>query len=38
MSKPPRSRSNIARLLDKVSALPSARRAYAREGVTDEIC
>jgi glutathione S-transferase len=38
MSKPPRSRPNIARLLDKVSALPSVRSAYAREGVTDEIC
>ena len=38
MSNPPRSRPNIARLLDKVSALPSVRRAYEREGVTDEIC
>jgi glutathione S-transferase len=38
MTKPPRSRPNIAKLLDKVSALPSVRRAYAREGITDEIC
>jgi glutathione S-transferase len=38
MTSPPRSRPNIARLLDKVSALPSVRRAYEREGVTEEIC
>jgi glutathione S-transferase len=38
MSNPPRSRPSIARLLDKVTALPSVRRAYEREGVTDEIC
>jgi glutathione S-transferase len=38
MSKPPRSRPSIAKLLDKVTALPSVRRAYAREGITDEIC
>jgi glutathione S-transferase len=38
MSNPPRSRPSIARLLDKVSALPSVRRAYEREGVIDEIC
>jgi glutathione S-transferase len=38
MTKPPRSRPNIAKLLDKVTALPSVRRAYAREGITDEIC
>jgi glutathione S-transferase len=38
MANPPRSRPNIANLLDKVSALPSVRRAYEREGVTDEIC
>lgn len=38
MSKPPRSRPAIARLLDKVTALPSVRRAYEREGITDEIC
>jgi glutathione S-transferase len=38
MTKPPRSRPNIAKLLDKVTALPSVRRAYEREGITDEIC
>lgn len=38
MTNPPRSRLGIARLLDKVSALPAVRRAYAREGVTDDIC
>jgi glutathione S-transferase len=29
---------DIAKLLDRVTALPSVRRAYAREGITDEIC
>ena len=38
MSKPPRARPNIAKLLDKVTALPAVRRAYEREGITDEIC
>jgi glutathione S-transferase len=38
MADPPRSRPSIATLLDKVSALPAVRRAYGREGVTDEIC
>src|ERR1700752_3353386 len=38
MASPPRSRPNIARLLDMVTALPSVRRAYEREGVTEEIC
>ena len=38
MSNPPRSRPHIARLLDMVTALPAVRRAYEREGVTDEIC
>jgi glutathione S-transferase len=38
MANPPRSRPNIATLLDKVSALPAVRRAYEREGVADEIC
>jgi glutathione S-transferase len=38
MAEPPRSRPNIARLLDIVSALPAVRRAYEREGVTEEIC
>jgi glutathione S-transferase len=38
MTRPPRSRPNIAKLLDKVTALPSVRRAYEREGIADEIC
>jgi glutathione S-transferase len=38
MHNPPRSRPNIAKLLDKVTALPSVRRAYEREGITDDIC
>jgi glutathione S-transferase len=38
MSKPPRSRRGIAKLLDRVTALPSVHRAYEREGITDEIC
>jgi glutathione S-transferase len=38
MTRPPRSRPSIAKLLDKVTALPSVRRAYEQEGVTDEIC
>jgi glutathione S-transferase len=38
MGKPPRSRPSIAKLLDKVTSLPSVRRAYEREGITDEIC
>jgi glutathione S-transferase len=38
MTKPPRSRPNIAKLLDKVTALASVRRAYEREGITDDIC
>ena len=38
MTKPPRARPNIAKLLDKVTALPSVRRAYERQGVTEEIC
>jgi glutathione S-transferase len=38
MANPPRSRPGIAKLLDKVSALPSVRRAYEREGVTEQIC
>jgi hypothetical protein len=28
----------IAKLLDNVTVLPSVRRAYAREGITDDIC
>jgi glutathione S-transferase len=38
MSKPPRSRPNVARLLDMMTGLPSVRRAYEREGIVDEIC
>ena len=38
MGTPPRSRPNIARLHDRVTALPSVRRAYAREDITDDIC
>jgi glutathione S-transferase len=38
MAKPPRSRPAITLLLDKLTALPSVRRAYAGEGITDEIC
>jgi glutathione S-transferase len=38
MTRPPRSRPNIAKLLDKVTALLSVRRAYEREGIADEIC
>ena len=38
MTNPPRGRPNIAKLLDKVTALPSVRRAYERQGVTEQIC
>ena len=38
MARPPRSRPHIAKLLDRVTALPSVRRAYEREGITDNIC
>jgi glutathione S-transferase len=38
MRNPPRARTHIARLLDQVTALPSVRRAYAGEGIEDEIC
>ncbi|MGY4432907.1 glutathione S-transferase [Bradyrhizobium sp. F1.13.1] len=38
MIRPPRSRPNIAKLLDSVTALPSVRRAYEQEGITDDIC
>ena len=38
MANPPRSRPNIARPLDMVTALPAVRRAYGSEGVTDDIC
>jgi glutathione S-transferase len=38
MARPPRSRPNIAKLLDRATALPSVRRAYEQEGIADEIC
>jgi glutathione S-transferase len=38
MVRPPRSRPSIAKLLDRVTALPSVRRAYEQEGITEEIC
>jgi glutathione S-transferase len=38
MAQPPRSRPNIAKLLDKMTGLHSVRRAYAQEGIADEIC
>jgi glutathione S-transferase len=38
MANPPRSRPGITKLLDMVTALPSVRRAYQLEGVTEEIC
>jgi glutathione S-transferase len=38
MANPPRSRPHVAKLLDRMTALPAVRRAYEREGVTDEIC
>lgn len=37
MTNPPRARPNVAKLLDKIAALPSVRRAYESEGITDEI-
>jgi glutathione S-transferase len=38
MTKPPRARPSIAKLLDRVTALPSVRRAYESEGIFDNIC
>ena len=38
MAQPPRSRPNISKLLDRVTALHSVRRAYEQEGITDDIC
>jgi glutathione S-transferase len=37
MARPPRSRPNIARLVDRVTALPSVRHACEKQGITDEI-
>jgi glutathione S-transferase len=38
MARPPRSRPNIARFLDSVTALPSVRRAYEQDGSADDTC
>jgi glutathione S-transferase len=38
MTKPPRARPNIAKLLDTVIARPAVRRAYAGEGISEAIC
>jgi glutathione S-transferase len=38
MTNPPRSRPNVAKLLDAVIARPAVQRAYAAEGVSEQIC
>jgi glutathione S-transferase len=38
MTNPPRSRPNIAKLLDAVTARPAVQRAYAAEGISEQIC
>lgn len=38
MTNPPRSRPNIAKLLDAVIARPAVQRAYAAEGISEQIC
>jgi glutathione S-transferase len=38
MTNPPRSRPHIARLLDAVIARPAVKRAYATEGISEQIC
>jgi glutathione S-transferase len=38
MSKPPRSRQNISKLLDAVTARSAVKRAYEAEGISDGIC
>jgi glutathione S-transferase len=38
MGNPPRSRPYVAKLLNRMTALPSVRGAYGREGITDEVC
>ena|ERR1700692_2339858 len=38
MSKPPRTRQHIAKLLDAVTARPAVQRAYLAEGISDGIC
>jgi hypothetical protein len=37
-NQPPRSRANIARLLDSVTTLRSVRRASMKDGITEDIC
>lgn len=37
MSQPPRSRPAIARLLDLTTSRPAVKRAYAKEGISDDI-
>jgi glutathione S-transferase len=38
MARPPRSRPNIARCLDSVTAVPSVRRADEQDGSADDTC
>ena len=38
MTNQPRSRPHIARLLDAVIARPAVKRAYATEGISEQIC
>lgn len=37
MSQPPRSRPAVARLLDLTTTRPAVKRAYAKEGISDDI-
>ena len=38
MTKPPRTRPHVAKLLDLVASRPAVQRAYAAEGITAPIC
>src|ERR1700722_11073743 len=38
MTNPPRSRPHVAKLLDAVIARPAVKRAYAAEGISEQIC
>jgi len=38
MTKPPRARPHVAKLLDLVASRPAVQRAYAAEGITAPIC
>jgi glutathione S-transferase len=38
MTRPPRSRPHVARLLDLVLARDTVKRAYEQQGITDQIC